>query len=53
MVAAAAAVTPGCRVTGLVTAVPRRRRDVARAASVRYDQQLPEKTLIFARTCTR
>ena len=40
MVAAAAAVTPGCRVTGLVTAVPRCRRDVARAASVRYDQQL-------------
>ena len=34
-VAAATAVTPGCRVTGLVTAVPRASRAEARAASVR------------------
>jgi hypothetical protein len=34
-VAAATAVTPGCRVTGLVTAVPSASRAETRAASVR------------------
>src|SRR5438034_2933684 len=42
-VTAAAAVTAGCRVTGFVTAVPRRSRSVSRAASARPTQGSPAR----------